>query len=118
MRERSHDLDPHDMQSLIGVAFVENVAGSPEKAIEHLQHALRISPRDPMRPSLHQQLAMASFSARQYANGVAYALLGIGRGTHAGPAARFPRHELCWIGRNRKGEDCDGRRAAAWTRVR
>ena len=74
---RAHDLNPHDMQSLIGVAFVENMAGDPERAIEYLQQAMRVSPRDPMRPNLHQQLAMASFATGQYANGVAYALLGI-----------------------------------------
>jgi len=65
------------MQSLIAVAYVENLAGYPERAMEYLQEAMRVSPRDPMRPNLHQQLAMSSFSARQYANGVAYALLGI-----------------------------------------
>jgi len=74
---RAHDLNPHDMQSLVAVAYVENLAGYPERAIEYLQEAMRVSPRDPMRPNLHQQLAMASFSARQYANGVAYALRGI-----------------------------------------
>jgi TolB-like protein/class 3 adenylate cyclase len=74
---RAHDLNPHDMQSLIGVAFVENRAGDPERAIEYLQQAMRISPRDPMRPNIHQQLAMASFTTGQYAKGVAYALLGI-----------------------------------------
>jgi TolB-like protein len=75
---RAFDLNPNDMQSLIGVAYVESLAGNPDKAIGHLQQALRISPRDPMRPNLHLQLAMASFFARQYANGVRYALLGIG----------------------------------------
>jgi len=74
---RAHELNPHDMQSLIGVAYVEHVVGNPETAIRYLQEALRISPRDPMRPHLHQQLAMASFAARQYANGVAYARLGL-----------------------------------------
>jgi adenylate cyclase len=74
---RGHGLNPHDMQSLIGVAYVENLAGNPGRAIEHLQEALRVSPRDPMRPNMHQQLAMASFGARQYAHGVAYALLGL-----------------------------------------
>ncbi len=74
---RGHDLNPHDMQSLIGVAYVEILAGNPGRAIEHLQEALRVSPRDPMRPNLHQQLAMASFGAKQYAQGVAYALRGL-----------------------------------------
>src|SRR4029078_9566660 len=74
---RAHELNPHDMQSLIGVAYVEHVVGNPETAIRYLQEALRISPRDPMRLHLHQQLAMASFAARQYANGVAYSRRGL-----------------------------------------
>ncbi|MDI1282753.1 MAG: adenylate/guanylate cyclase domain-containing protein [Reyranella sp.] len=74
---RGHDLNPHNMVSLMGLAYVETVAGNPESAIEHLLHALRVSPREPMRPNLHQQLAMACFSAQQYANSVTYAQLGI-----------------------------------------
>ena len=62
---------------VLGLAYVEVIAGEPERAIERLQQALRISPRDPMRPNMHQQLAMASFGAKQYSKGVAYALLGI-----------------------------------------
>jgi len=75
---RGHDLNPHDMRSLMGLAYVETLVGNPERAMELLRQALRVSPRDPMRPNLHQQLTMASFGAKQYANGVAYAQLGIG----------------------------------------
>lgn len=74
---RGHDLNPHDTRSLMGLAYVEIILGNPERAIGHLQQALRVSPRDPMRHNLHQQLAMASFGAKQYANGVAYAQLGL-----------------------------------------
>jgi adenylate cyclase len=62
---RAHSLNPHDMQSLLGVAYVENLAGYPDRAIEHLEEALRLSPLDPMRPNLRQQFAMACFSAKQ-----------------------------------------------------
>ena len=86
---RAHGLNPHDMQSLIGVAYVENLAGHPDRAIEHLQEALRVSPLDPMRPNLHQQFAMACFSARQYANGVAHALLGIDEAPNLPPLHVF-----------------------------
>jgi adenylate cyclase len=86
---RAHSLNPHDMQSLLGVAYVENLAGYPHRAIEHLQEALRVSPRDPMRPNLHQQFAMACFSAKQYANGVAHALLGIGEAPNLPPLHVF-----------------------------
>lgn len=74
---RAHELNPHDMQSLIGVAFVESMACDPKRAIEYLHEAMRVSPRDPMRPNIHQQLAMANFALGRYADGVAYALLGI-----------------------------------------
>lgn len=74
---RGHDLNPHDMRSLIGWANVEGLFGNPEIVIEHLQQALRISPRDPMRAILHQQLAISCFGTKRYADGVAYGLLGI-----------------------------------------
>lgn len=74
---RGYAFNPHDMRSLIGWTYVEGMAGDPEPAIEHLQQALRVSPRDPLRPILHQQLTISCFVSRRYAEGVAYALLGI-----------------------------------------
>ena len=74
---RGHGLNPHDMRSLFGLAYVECVAGNPEQAIEHLQQALRVSPRDPLRPNIQLQLARDHLLARQYAEGVACAVRGI-----------------------------------------
>ena len=51
--------------------------GDPESAIEHLLEALRLSPRDPQRPIVFLNLAMASGCAGRYADGVDYARLGI-----------------------------------------
>lgn len=86
---RSHELNPHDSRALIGQAYVENLAGNPERAIEHLQHALRVSPRDPMRPNLLQQLALASLTARRYAEGVDYALRGLAEAPRLPPLHVF-----------------------------
>jgi adenylate cyclase len=86
---RSHELNPHDSRALIGQAYVETLAGNPERATEHLLHALRISPRDPMRPNLLQQLALASFSARRYADGVDYALRGLSEAPRLPPLHVF-----------------------------
>jgi len=86
---RSQELNPHDSRALIGQAYVESMAGHAGRAIELLQHALRASPRDPMRPNLHQQLAMASFSSRQYGNGVAYALAGLAEAPRLPPLHLF-----------------------------
>ena len=86
---RGYELNQHDMRSLIGVTYVEVIAGQPDAAIDHLKQALRFSPRDPLRPNMHGQLAMASFSARQYADGVAYALLGLDEAPHLPPLHAF-----------------------------
>ena len=65
------------MAALAALSFIEIVSGEPESAIEHLLEALRVSPRDPLRPTLLLNLAMASGCARRYADGVNYATLGI-----------------------------------------
>jgi adenylate cyclase len=73
----SYELNPHSMVALTALSFIEIVSGEPESAIEHLLEALRLSPRDPQRPSVLLNLAMASGCARRYADGVNYATLGI-----------------------------------------
>jgi len=75
---RAHELNPHSMATLSALGYVETMAGNAEKAVELLLQALRISPRDPTQFSMHLQLSQASLCLGQYANGVAYALLGIG----------------------------------------
>jgi adenylate cyclase len=74
---RSHELNPHYMPALTTLSFIETVAGNPESAIEHLMAALRLSPRDPQRPTVFLNLAMACGCARRYADGVEYATAGI-----------------------------------------
>ncbi|MBI3198912.1 MAG: adenylate/guanylate cyclase domain-containing protein [Rhodospirillales bacterium] len=73
----SYDLNPHAMASLTALSFVETVSGDPDSAVEHLLAALRLSPRDPQRPTVFLNLAMASGCAGRYADGVTYATLGI-----------------------------------------
>ena len=75
--QRSYELNPHSMVALTSLSFIEIVSGEPESAIEHLLEALRLSPRDPQRPTVLLNLAMASGCARRYADGVNYATLGI-----------------------------------------
>ncbi|HSI01665.1 MAG TPA: hypothetical protein VLA02_13765 [Reyranella sp.] len=74
---RGHELNPHAMLSLFGLAFVEVQASEPAQAIEHARQGLRISPRDPFCHMLHHQAARASFCLGRYADGVRHALLGI-----------------------------------------
>ena len=73
----SYELNPHSMQAVTALSFIEIVWGEPESAIEHLLEALRLSPRDPQRPVVFLNLAMASGCAGRYADGVDYARLGV-----------------------------------------
>jgi adenylate cyclase len=73
----SYELNPHSMAAVTALSFIEILWGEPESAIEHLLEALRLSPRDPHRPTVFLNLAMASGCAGRYADGVDYARLGI-----------------------------------------
>jgi adenylate cyclase len=75
--QQGHELNPHDMITLVSLAYVENMAGNPERAIELTQEALRISPRDPLRPYLRHNLTMACFAARRYPEAIVHAKRGI-----------------------------------------
>ena len=62
----SYELNPHSMPAVTALSFIEIVWGEPESAIEHLLEALRLSPRDPQRPVVFLNLAMASGCAGRY----------------------------------------------------
>src|SRR5262245_15107744 len=71
---RAHEMNPNDAFILRIVADLEAGIGEPERAIEHLQQALRLNPRDPRSHDTYNVLAFASFSAKQYDQGVNWAL--------------------------------------------
>ncbi len=81
----SYELNPHSMAAVTALSFIEIVWGEPESAIEHLLEALRLSPRDPQRPIVLLNLAMASGCAGRYADGVGYATQGIREAPHFAP---------------------------------
>ncbi len=81
----AYELNPHSMTAVSALSFIEIVWGEPESAIEHLLEALRLSPRDPQRPIVLLNLAMASSCAGRYADGVGYATLGVREAPHFAP---------------------------------
>ena len=99
-----HDLNPHDMTSLMCLAFTETMTGNPERAIELTQEALRLSPRDPLRPHLRQQLTMATFHAGRYAESVEHARNAIAEAPGLPPLHAFLGGEPCRAGTVRRGE--------------
>ena len=76
--ERSYELNPNDTRSLSFLAYGKIKAGDSAAAIELLQEAMRISPRDPLRFLLLFQFSRASFALKAYTKSVEYAELGIG----------------------------------------
>ncbi|HSQ03082.1 MAG TPA: adenylate/guanylate cyclase domain-containing protein, partial [Burkholderiales bacterium] len=74
---RGRELNPHDSLSLMMLAFVEINEGDVDSEFRHLEQALRISPRDPLRHFMFHQLSRACFITRQYAEGEAHALAAI-----------------------------------------
>jgi adenylate cyclase len=73
---RALKLNPNDVRNLSSLGLAEALAGHAGHAIEHLQQALRVSPLDPMRPTVHGNLALAHFCRKEYEEALQYALLG------------------------------------------
>jgi tetratricopeptide (TPR) repeat protein len=82
---QGHELNPHDMTTLVSLAYAENMTGNSERAIKLTQEALRISPRDPLRPYLRHNLAIASFAARRYSEAIEHARRGTAEALELSP---------------------------------
>ncbi|MEO6362025.1 MAG: winged helix-turn-helix domain-containing protein [Caldimonas sp.] len=74
--KRALKLNPNEVKNLSSIGLAEVLAGHVGEAIEHLQQALRVSPLDAMRPSIHGNLAFAHFCRKEYQEALEYALLG------------------------------------------
>ena len=75
---RGHELNPSDVGALGNLSFVELMEGQAEAALEHLQKAMRISPRDPFHYITNSMRAAACFLLRDHAKGLEYALRSVG----------------------------------------
>jgi adenylate cyclase len=92
----AHELNPNDSIVLEILGNLEAVAGDPERAIEHLHQAMRLSPRNPRSYLMYTMLARASFGAQQYAEGIRWAF----RAVHEKPTLVMPHVSLtcCLVG--------------------
>jgi adenylate cyclase len=63
-------LNPNDATSLFCLGYFESVSGDPETGIDLGLQALRLSPLDFWRPTMHLNLAVSYFIAGKYADGV------------------------------------------------
>ena len=71
---RAHEMNPNDVDVLQIVGTLEASIGEPERAIEHLHQVLRLDPRAWRGAWTYNLLAFASFGAKQYREGIGWAL--------------------------------------------
>jgi len=72
MLERAVALDPNAAWAWSRLGWVENYSDRPERAVAHFEHALRLSPLDPMNFNNYVGLGSASEVAGRYDDAVAY----------------------------------------------
>ena len=87
----AHELNPNDALTLVNLGFYEAMSGEPHKGIEHASHALRLSPRDPLRPVFLNILGWAYFAASDYVKGAESAQRAVGE------APRMPAPRMCLV---------------------
>jgi adenylate cyclase len=74
---RALEVNPNAAFTLLLLSWMEATAGLSEEAKAHALLAIRLSPRDVFIGIAHLALAMASFTAREYANAVHWTELAI-----------------------------------------
>src|SRR4029078_3877670 len=71
---RAHDMNPNDVEVLQIVGVLETTVGESGRALEHLHQVMRLNPRAARNPWTYNLLAFASFGAKQYREGISWAL--------------------------------------------
>jgi adenylate cyclase len=70
---RAHEMNPNDTFVLLMLGTLEAGVGEHERAIEHAQQMLRLNPRQFYSHMTYNLLAVASFGAKQYVEGIGWA---------------------------------------------
>jgi adenylate cyclase len=96
--QRAHEINPNDVFVLGRLAWLEAGMGEHAQAIEHGHQILRLNPRDPRSYDIYHLLGVANFVARQYSEGIRWAL----RALNDKPEMIPPRVNLmcCYVGAN------------------
>jgi tetratricopeptide (TPR) repeat protein len=94
----AHEMNPNDMFVLGLLAWAESGVGEHERAIEHGHQILRLNPRDSRSYETYHLLGVASFGAKQYAEGIGWE----SRALNDKPEMRQPHLVLanCYVGAN------------------
>jgi adenylate cyclase len=71
---RAHEMNPNDVEVLKILGTLETAAGDPQRALEHLHQVMRLDPRASRNAWTYSLLAFAYLGAKQYHEGVDWAL--------------------------------------------
>jgi adenylate cyclase len=74
---RGHELNRNDVSALLALGYIELFEGLPQQALDHLNLAVRISPRDPWLYQTNVIRAGACFLLREHAKGLEYSMQAI-----------------------------------------
>lgn len=97
--ERALALNPNLAQAWYGASFVRNCSGEPELALQCLNHAMRLSPIDPLMYNLHTGAALAHFLAGRYDEAASWAERALLDNPHFYPALRMAAASHALAGR-------------------
>ena len=81
--ERAVALDPNSAWAWSRLGWLENYSDRPDRAIEHFEHALRLSPLDPMNFNQHVGMGSAYEVAQDYDRAVESYSRGLEERPHA-----------------------------------
>jgi adenylate cyclase len=73
----AHEMNPNDTFILRVLSALESAAGDPGRGVEYLRQVMRLSPRDPHSHVNYVTMALVCFTAKQYDEGVRWALRGL-----------------------------------------
>jgi tetratricopeptide (TPR) repeat protein len=104
--ERALALNPNSAHAWMAKGFVHNRQNQPDQAIEALQHAMRLSPLDPLRRGFTAGLAIAHLIAGRYEDAVEWTDQSLAAQPDYHPAYRCKVVSLAQLDRIEEARHC------------
>src|SRR5262249_33871210 len=107
--DRALTLNPNLAQAWYGASFVKNCSGEPEVALQYLNHAMRLSPVDPLMYNMYTGTGLAHFLAGRYDEASSWAERALLDNPNFYPALRVAAASHALAGRPEQAKRAMGR---------
>jgi len=107
--DRALMLNPNLAQAWYGASVVKNCSGEPEVALQYLNHAMRLSPIDPLMYNMHTGTGLAHFLAGRYDEASSWAERALLDNPNFYPALRVAAASHALAGRLEQAKKAMGR---------